>query len=294
MPETVVIATDLTPDSEPALVRGRAHADAIGASWLVVHVVPDMARHHPLLPSKKENDLSLAADLTKKAAELVSEQVGRVLQAPNDAYRVRVEQGDAADEIVRVAEEESARIVVVGAKVREGAEVLLGKVAERVVRYAHASVLVARPGHATGKALVATDFTESSQPAVRFAGTLAKNMNVDVTLLHIMQIPKATPFTPVFSALGSPWVPPSKEAVTELEGLGTQMLANQAKEFGFAHTEQVEGEPAEVINDRAEALDAEMIVVGSHSRTGLRRFVLGSTAEAIVRRSNRSVLVVRA
>ena len=295
MPETVVIATDLSPGSEPALVRGRAHAEAIGAPWVVVHVVHDVSRHSPLLRfSSMNNDVALVANLTKKAAELVSEQVGRVLSAPADSDQVRIEVGDAADEVVRVAEDMHARIVVVGAKVREGTEVLIGKVAERVVRYAHASVLVARPGHSTGKALVATDFTESSQPAVRFAGTLTKNLNVDVTLLHVMQIPKASPFTPVFSALGSPWVPPSKEAITELEELGTQMLSNQAKELGFKHIEQVEGTPAEVITERAEALDVEMIVVGSHSRTGLRRFVLGSTAEAIVRLSNRSVLVVRA
>ena len=42
----VLIATDLTEHAEPALVRGRAHAEAIGADWIVCHVIPEL-RHHP-------------------------------------------------------------------------------------------------------------------------------------------------------------------------------------------------------------------------------------------------------
>ncbi|MDB4945938.1 MAG: Universal stress protein family [Labilithrix sp.] len=290
----VVIATDLTSDSEPALVRGRAHADAIGAPWIVVHVVPDVQRHHPLLPSPAENDAQLVMALIRKAAELVTEQVGRVLGAGVDEYRVQVAQGEPADEIVRVAEEEHASLVSVGAKLREGAELVLGQVAERVVRYAHATVLVARPGHTTRKVLVATDFAETSQPAVAFGALLASRVGADVTLLHVMEIPRASVLAPVLSALGSPWTPPAAATVTQLESLGTAMLDNLVKEHGFGRAEQIEGGvAADVIAARAEALDVEMVVIGSHSRRGLKRLVLGSTAEAVVRRSRRSVLVVR-
>ena len=156
----VLIATDLTPNAEPALVRGRAHAEAIGAPYLVVHVIPDVLRHHPLAPTPADNDASPMMDITKKAAELVTEQVRRVLGASADDFRVRIEIGDAEDEIVRIAEEEHATLIVVGARAREGAERVLGHIAERVVRYAHATVLVARAGTATGKVVVATDFTE--------------------------------------------------------------------------------------------------------------------------------------
>jgi nucleotide-binding universal stress UspA family protein len=289
----VLIATDLTEHSEPALVRGRAHADATGVPFIVVHVIPDVMRHHPLLPTRAENDTGLTLELTKKAAELVTEQVGRVLAVSADDYRVVIALGDAEDEIVRIAEEEHASLVAVGSRPRERGDKALGHVAERVVRYAHATVLVARPGAHTQKLVVATDFTDGSMPAVRFAAMLVEKAAVEVTVLHVMQVSRANALTPVFSALGSPWTPPSKEATEQLEQLGSTMLQGLAKEYRFAHTEQVEGDPASTILARAEALDVEMIVLGSHGRTGLRRLLLGSTAEDIIRGSTRSVLVVR-
>ncbi|MDB4935245.1 MAG: Universal stress protein family [Labilithrix sp.] len=291
----VLIATDLTADAEPALVRGRAHADAIGAAWVVCHVIPDVLRHHPLVPTRDENDVALASDVEKKAADLVTEQVQRVLGASPDEYRAIIEIGTPEDEIVRIAEAERASLVVIGAKPRHAAERILGHVAERVVRYVHTSVLVARPGIPTGKIVVATDFTEASLPAVRFGGTLIAKAGVDGTLLHVMQLPSATgtALGSVSAALGSSWIPPSKETIAQLEALGRATLDGLAKQYGFARTEQVEGDPAEMIVTRARAMNAEMIVMGSRGRSGLSRLVLGSTAEKVIRTSETSVLVVR-
>ena len=290
----VLIATDLTPNAEPALERGRAHAQAIGAPYLVVHIVPDVLRHHPLAPTPADNDASPMMDITKKAAELVTEQVRRVLGVSTDDFRVRIETGDAEDEIVRIAEEVQASLIVVGARPREGSERVLGHIAERVVRYAHATVLVARASAPTGKAIVATDFTDGSGPALAYAAMLVDKVGVEVTVVHAAQQPQSTALTTLFSTLGSPWTPPAAAAVEQLEALGREMIDNLAKEHRFAHAVQVEGSPAEVILAQAEAANAEMIIVGSHGRTGLRRLVLGSTAEEVIRLTKRSVLVVRA
>lgn len=290
----VVIATDLTEHSVPALVRGRAHADATGAPWIVIHVIPDVVRHHPLVPTPGENDAVLAVELEKKAADLVTEQVGSVLRASADEYRVIIEIGDAEDEIVRVAEEQNASLITVGSRPRDGTERALGHVAERVVRYAHTSVMIARSGPHTSKILVATDFTESSLPALRFAAMLVEKVNVEATLLHVLQLPKITPLVPLLSALGSPWMPPPRQVIEQLEELGRETLEGLAKQYRFAHTEQLEGDPGDLIVKRADATNAEMIIMASHGRTGLRRLVLGSTAEHVVRTSTRSVLVTRA
>lgn len=55
----------------------------------------------------------------------------------------------------------------------------------------------------------------------------------------------------------------------------------------------VAGHPAERIVSLADSIDADVIVMGTHGRTGLRRFVLGSVAEEVVRRAPCSVLVIR-
>lgn len=289
----VVIATDLTEHAVPALIRGRAHAEAAGVPFIVVHVIPDVG-HHPLLaPRLRDKDAMLAMDLSKKAADLVTEQVGRVLRASADDYRVVIEVGDPEDSIVRLAEEQQASLIAVGAKPRHGIERLLGHVAERVVRYAHTSVLVARPGPATGKILVATDLTEAALPALRFGGMLVEKMGVDATLLHVTQHSTSSSLVPVLSVLGSPWMPPAQPAIEQLEELGRKTLESLARQYRFAHTDQVDGDPGEAIGERADAIDAEMIIMASLGRTGLRRLVLGSTAEKVIRLSTRSVLVAR-
>lgn len=293
-PAPVLVATDLTEHSEPALVRGRAHADAIGAEWIVCHVIPDVLRHHPLAPTPGQNDVALAGELTKKAADLVTEQVGRVLRVSTDRYRVAIAIGRAEDEIVRLAEAEGAGLVVVGGKPRRGSERYLGHVAERVVRYVHSSVLVARPSVPTGAILVATDFTDGATPAVRFGAMLVDKVAARATLLHVLHIRSAaSAVASLAAAFGSPWVPPSQGAIDQLEGLGQAMLEDLAKEHRFSRVEQIAGDPAELIVERASAIGAEMILMGSRGRTGLARLVLGSTAEKVIRTSDASVLIVR-
>jgi nucleotide-binding universal stress UspA family protein len=288
----VLIATDLREASDVALVRGHAHAVAVGAPVVVCHVVPDFLRNHPLFPQRNESDILRAAELIKEAAELVSEQVGRVLRISPDAYTVEVATGSPEDEVVRVAEEHHASPIVLGGKPRTGLQRVLGHVAERVVRYAHAPVLVARPGKHTNKILVATDFSKGSTHAMEIAGSLMKTGSIEGVLLHVMQRP-STAISDVVGPFGSPWMPPAKGAMDELGRLGETTLEGLAKQYGFARWEQLEGDPAATIAARAESLDAEMVIMGSRGRTGLVRLVLGSTAEKVIRESVRSVLVTR-
>ena len=284
-PSAVLVATDLTEASDLALKRGRLHADVTRASLIVCHVVPDVFRHHPLAPRRDQDDAVLASDLAKRASDLVNAQVQRVLGDRAGEYRVAVETGSAADEIVRLAEQEGASLVLVGGRPE------LGRVAERVVRYTHASVLVARPGPATGKALVATDFWPGSLPAIE-AGEELHRVGVEITLIHAMDVPSSVP-PDLLSPLGSTWMTPTKGSMDELRALGMSTLGGLAKQHGFAHFEQVDGRAAEVLLSRAAAVEAEGIVLGSRGRSGLRRLLLGGVAERVVRGASCSVLVAR-
>lgn len=291
-PGPVVVATDLTDDARPALLRARGHADATGARLLVCHVVLDVFRSHPLVPDPRESETMIGSDVLKRAAELVTEQVGATLQIPVDAYEVVVLSGAPADEIVRLAEAERASLAVVGAKPRVGAARVLGHVAERVVRYASGPVLVAREGKATGKILVATDFSPGSLPALGVAKDVVRAVGAEATLLHVAQRPSSF----VSSALmpfGNTWMPPSKAALDQLEVLGVRTLEDLSQQYGLSSFEQLHGSPAEIIVKRAEELDVEMIIMGSRGRTGLARLVLGSVAEKVIRDSRCSVLVTR-
>lgn len=287
----VVVATDLSDASRAALERGRAHARALGAPLVVCHVVLDVFRNHPLVPNPAQNALLLESNVLARAAELVTRQVASVLGDAAEA-RVSVESGAPDEEIVRVAEAAQASLIVVGAKPREGAQRLLGHVAERVVRYAPTSVLVARASEATGRVLVTTDFSEGSLPALKIAGEIAASDEADVTLLHVVK-PPSSALSSALMPLGITWTPPPSAAIEELVRLGLTTLEGLAKQHGFARFEQREGDPADVILERARALGAEMVVMGSRGRKGLARLVLGSVAEEVIRQSDISVLVAR-
>lgn len=280
----VLIATDLTEASDPAIARGAAHAQAIGAPLVVCHVIPDVLRLHPLQPRTGVNELTVSSDFTKRAAELATEQVRRVANLSPDEDTIVIETGNAEDEIVRIAEDRRASLIVVGSK--------HGRTAHRVVRYAHVPVLVARAAPATGKVLVATDFSDPSLAALTFAKGLVDAVKVEATLLHVMPPPSS--YVPAFAApFGSPVVPPATGVLERLEELGKQTLDSFAQQYGLQRTEQVQGDAPKVIVDRAKALDVEMIVMGSRGRTGLARLFLGSTAEHVVKEAHCSVLVAR-
>jgi len=287
----IVIATDLTSNAVPALKRGFIHARGIGAPVVVCHVLPDVMRH-PLTPSRSENDLVAASEMTKRAAELVTEQVRQATNASPDDYRIVLECGSPEDEIVRIAEDEKAALIVIGAKERQGAERFLGQVAERVVRYSHTSVLVARVGHETGKVLVTTDFEACSQPALVLMKKLVDTMNLDATLLHVMEV-QSSILPSVLAPLGIEYATPAKSAMYDLAALGKSTIEGLAKEYGARHAEQIEGVATDVIVSRAAELGVELIVMGSRGRKGLARLLVGSTAESVVRRSSTSVLVAR-
>lgn len=288
----VVVATDLTDAARPALVQGKAHAAAIGAPLIVCHVIHDVFRNHPLIPNPAENELMLGAALISRAADLVADQIERELGPSGDAAQIAVESGSPEEEIVRIAEARSASLIVVGAKPRHGAQLVLGHVAERVVRYAHAAVLVAREGTTTGRVLVPTDFTEGSRTALAIARAFAQSTGAEVTLLHVVK-PMSSVLSSALMPLGDTWSPPPKAAMERLEALGLATLESLATEHGFARFEQLEGDPADVVIERAAALDVDVVIMGSRGRRGLARLVLGSVAEKVIRNSHCSVLVAR-
>jgi nucleotide-binding universal stress UspA family protein len=290
-PKPILVATDLTPASEPALGRALAQARLTGAQLLVVHVIPDVLRNHPLLPTPGGSEGVAASDLEKRVADLTTEQVRKVLQLSPDEFSVQIEMGDAEDEIVRAAEAHDASMIVVGAKPRKGMEKYLGHVAERVVRYAKMPVLVARPQVEGKNVLVATDFAEEAARALEVGGRMAKN-GYNVTLLHVVELPSVA-LAAASGPLGGVWAPPSQEAITQLVNLGKSTLDGLVKEHGFKAGEQADGNASEKILGRAEALHSDLVILGSRGRTGLSRLLLGSVAESVIRHSHCSVLVMR-
>jgi nucleotide-binding universal stress UspA family protein/quercetin dioxygenase-like cupin family protein len=129
-----------------------------------------------------------------------------------------------------------------------------------------------------------TDFSESSRAAFQTACTLARANQAGLVVLHVMmpsvskllQAPPADPLRPAGARHSSsfPWPQPSDPGIRVEHRLA-------------------EGDPAEETLRLAEALRCNLIVMGSHGRTGLSRLLTGSVAEEVLRKASCPVLVVK-
>jgi nucleotide-binding universal stress UspA family protein len=138
--ERILVPFDFSEHSEKALRWATGLAEKWQAVVLLFHVVPTPA-YPPIVVESFLDTARLEASLAEDARRRMAEVVGKGGRAV--AVRSRVEVGEPFWDICRVAEEENVDLIVMGSHGRTGlAHVLLGSVAERVVRHAPCPVLV--------------------------------------------------------------------------------------------------------------------------------------------------------
>lgn len=140
------------------------------------------------------------------------------------------------------------------------------------------------------KILTAVDFSENSECAFDYALMLAKQFNAELSIIHVINEPVD---------LRGFYVPhiSFEQLEKEIEeGAAKMMDAFCAEKLGsYAHytTAIVTGIPYDEITAAASRIDASLIVLGTHGRTGLDHILFGSTAERVVRSASCPVLTVR-
>jgi nucleotide-binding universal stress UspA family protein len=141
------------------------------------------------------------------------------------------------------------------------------------------------------KILLATDFTEGSRAAEREALELAHKLNASITVLHAYEMPAYSYPTGVFYV-------PTPELTQELVRGVRESLAATAERIRAggvaADTRSVEGPAHAEIVRAAEEGQYDLVIMGTHGRSGLKHLWLGSVAEKVVRQCRRPVLTVRA
>ncbi len=281
----IVVASALDPAGDEALRQGAAIAAARGAPLVVCHVLPEVFGHRPLFPHLREEDRRVADDVRRVATGALEQQCRRVLGDGGPAPALRLEAGSPHGVLLELAERERAGLVVVGAAA-PGAGDPLGGVAERIVRHAHCPVLVARAVHGD-RVVAATDFSDAALPAIEAGAAEAARRGLPLVMLHVVE-----PFVITFTypeASHSPLLP------LLLEARGEEARARLAALRGRfpGETLLVRGRAAPAILAATEGPTADLVVVGTHGRTGVRRLALGSVAESVLRRARCSVMVVR-
>jgi nucleotide-binding universal stress UspA family protein len=140
------------------------------------------------------------------------------------------------------------------------------------------------------RVVVATDFSEGSERALTFAIRFAKPLGAAIDLVHVYPMPASGVMSPIPGVVPMP--PPGPEV---LDGIERQLAARAAtiRASGVdCLTANPQGNPAVEIVAYAKRIAAELIVTGTHGRTGLRRMLLGSVAEEVLHKAHCPVLVV--
>lgn len=255
----ILVASDFTARSAHPLGRARQLAIAHGGRLAIVHIVAD-------------------ADADAIAARLRAD-------LPADAELI-VGRGAVAKTVVEIAAGRQSALIVTGvARYKNVGDYILGTSVDHIVRNAPAPVLVARsePRGAYGRLLLATDFSACSRAALLTAARLVPDVPIHV--VHVFDVP--------FSGwLRSEDVRSDMQADAQAglhDFLAHPDIAPDLRSRIDARV--VQGEIAAVVMDQL--ADADLLVLGTHGRSGFSHAAIGSQAEKLLAAVNGDVLLVR-
>jgi len=290
----MLVPLDGSEASAAALPYAEAIAAALGCSLLLVTVV-DKRRDEPLGPSKDVHD-----HLERIHQQREEEYLGAVatdLAARGVTATPLVAIGDPVDEILATAERPEVGLVAIASHGHGGLKHwLVGGVADKVIRSSVKPVLVVKPPEPGSAArsvflksmMVPLDGSELAEAALEPAVRLAEATNGVVTLVRVDPfLSRAIP--------GNEFVPGLE---SEDEGIAEHgMLYLDAVKDRMASGAQVEtlllrGDVDDNLIEFALHQGVDLVVMSKHGHGGLRRLVMGSTADRLVR-SGAPVLLIR-
>ncbi|MGH3147522.1 MAG: universal stress protein, partial [Rubrobacter sp.] len=196
--------------------------------------------------------------------------------------------GRPEKEIVRLAGVLEAGMIVVGSRgLGAVGRALMGGVSDSVVRHAHCPVLVVRgqPLAFPTKILLATDGSEEAYLAGSTIAELARDSDSEV---HVLHVGSAVPA--YFVATEEE---PGRMAREARKTLDDQVERLEAADGTVGRAHLSFGRPPEEIVALAETIGAGLIVMGSRGRGGIRRALMGSVSDSVIRHAHCPVLVVR-
>ena len=285
----IIVGHDLEIGGEAALRSAVVLANRCGATLRLVHVVEPLDAYqrisHPLTSPFTLEEIS-----QKVGARLQSLVASPELARLQVEYEVR--RGKRFVELLIAARAWQADLIVVGGTSRTE-QPLLGSTSERILRKALIPVMVAKkPLSAAAKIfLVPTDFSSCARKAAEAALMLAERFGGRVFFFHVLDLyPSYTIGYAHEFGVSVPTPPPSPE---ETEPEWEAFLSGLTVEKVDWEKCTEEGQAPTTIVQQAEHIQADMIVIGTHGRSGLPHMLLGSVAEKVVRTASCPVLTVR-
>ena len=276
----ILLATDFSPESQKALKCAISLAQRYDSKLFLTHAIPEDAS---LTAGDASQALTENARRNARKSMIELEQTEALQSLP---YNVVMQVGETWEVLARVAADEDIDLIVMGTHESVGIDkLMLGSTAEKVVRHATPPVLTVGPHvrqlpvNRFNNILYATDFSSGSLRALNYALTLAEDDQAELTMLHIIETPAAEAELWV-------WKPRDCRRLRQL--LPTDIdLPSPPK------IEVEAGNPADEIVRLADARNADLIVMGSHSDGALSTHLPWTTLHHVLQNAHCPVLTVR-
>jgi nucleotide-binding universal stress UspA family protein len=277
----ILVAIDGSESSRNALVQAFRFAVDEKCWITVTSVIPPYDGEFEIVGVR-----DIRAALRKPCEDALSD-ARKLAEQERVLIKTVVEEGEAHERIVDLADAENCDITIMGRRgLRAVERMLVGRVTARVIGHSQRDVLVVPNNTAVGwkTILFATDGSKYSALAADRAIAFAKSYGGELKVLSVVDVP-------------TEFYAEAPQAVEDLIRKAKGFVADvkkQAEASGVkAETFVGEAEAHEAVNKLAEEQKADMIVIGSHGRTGLRRLLMGSVAEKVIGYATRPVLVVK-
>ena len=281
--QNILCPVDFFAASQRALEYSIGVARNYQATLHILHVVS------PVMPTSYEfslNTADLLQTFEKQAVEKVEEMRTDALTAGIEV-RTSVRIGDIDAELKVAINESHADLVIMGTHGRRGFEHwFLGSVTERLLRHCPVPVLTLsdlgesiRVPPDIEKILVTTDFSEGTTTAMAYALSLAQEAPAEVTLLHVVQQPPER-------------TEPAEGVAEILEEHLSSMVPDEVRLWCEVRARVEIGTPYVRVLEIAEEEGVDLIVMNIHGKGMLDRFLMGATAERVLRGARCPVLAV--
>jgi nucleotide-binding universal stress UspA family protein len=277
----ILVAVDGSESSKNALHQAFKLANEEKCWITVTSVVPPYEGEIEILGVK-----DIRAALRKPCEDALAE-VEKTAKTERMLVKTVCEEGEVYERIVDLADAENCDVIVMGRGGQRRIErTLIGSVTARVIGHTQRDVLVVPNGTTVGwKTIVlATDGSKYSTAAAERAIAFAKSYGGELKVLSVVDVP-------------AEFYGEAPQAVEDLVRKAKGFVADvkkQAEAAGVkAETFVGEAEAYQAINNLAQEQKANIIIMGSHGRTGLRRLLMGSVTEKAIGYAPCPVLVVK-
>ncbi|MFD1641949.1 universal stress protein [Halohasta litorea] len=279
--DSILVPTDGSEGAEPGIRHGIGLAADVGADLHTLSVVDSVEINPSLSRIEAESD---PKGLFEARATRATDAVAELAESHLDgAVTTAVEWGRPFKSITEYARANEIDLIVMGTHGRSGLKrFVLGSVAEKVLRTTSVPVLLVPPQASVdgveveySEILLPTDGSEAAETAVDWGLTLADIY--DGTVHSIYSVDTAR-----FAGEGGMMV--LFDALEETGQAALDSIRKRAHDAGIGVTAELgTGPPARVIGSYSEDHEVDLIVMGTHGRSGLDRYLIGSVTESVVR-----------